>query len=65
MKDLLYAVLALIAAVTAVITFLNYQKTANTMMIIVAVICFIATLGFGAVFLSGRVNKHEEIHITE
>jgi fumarate reductase subunit C len=64
-KDLLFAVLALVSAVIAVVTFLNYQKSANTMMIIVAIICIIATLGFGAVFLSGRVNKHEDIHITE
>jgi Co/Zn/Cd efflux system component len=64
-KDLLFAVLALVSAVIAVVTFLNYQKSANTMMIIVAIIGIIATLGFGAMFLSGRVNKHEDIHITE
>ena len=65
MKDLLFAVLALISAVIAVVTFLNYQKSANTTMIIIAVICIIATLGFGAVFMAGRVNKHDDIHITE
>ena len=65
MKDLLFAVLALISAVIAVVTFLNYQKSANTTMIIIAVICLIATLGFGAMFMAGRVNKQEDIHITE
>jgi len=64
-KDLLFAVLALISAVVAVVTFLRYQSTADTTMIVIAVICIIATLGFGAVFLSGRVNKQEDIHITE
>lgn len=34
-------------------------------MIVIAIISIIATLGFGAMFLSGRVNKHEDIHITE
>ncbi len=65
MKDLLFAVLALISAVIAVVTFLNYQKSANQTMIIIAIICIIATLGFGAMFLSGRVNKQDDIHITE
>jgi len=64
-KDLLFAVLALVSAVIAVVTFLNYQKSANTTMIIIAIICIIATLGFGAMFMAGRVNKQEDIHITE
>jgi hypothetical protein len=64
-KDLMFAVLALISAVIAVVTFLNYQKSASTMMIVVAVICIVATLGFGAMFLAGRVNKQDDIHITE
>lgn len=65
MKDLLFAVLALISAVGAVVTFLRYQSTANTTMIVIAIICIVATLGFGAMFLSGRVNKQDDIHITE
>jgi len=64
-KDLLFAVLALVSAVIAVVTFLNYQKSANTTMVIIAIICIIATLGFGAMFLAGRVNKQDDIHITE
>lgn len=64
-KDLLYAVLALISAVIAVVTFLRYQSSADTTMIVIAIICIIATLGFGAMFLSGRVNKQDDIHITE
>ena len=64
-KDLLFAVLALISAIVAVVTFLRYQSTADTTMIVIAVICIIGTLGFGAAFLSGRVNKQEDIHITE
>jgi Co/Zn/Cd efflux system component len=64
-KDLLFAVLALISAVIAVVTFLNYQKSANTTMFVIAIICILATLGFGAMFLAGRVNKQDDIHITE
>lgn len=65
MKDLLFAVLALIAAVGAVVTFLSYQKSGNTMLFVVVILCILATLGFGAMFLAGRVNKQEDIHITE
>ncbi len=64
-KDLLFAVLALVSAVISVVTFLQYRDTRNTTMIVIAVICIIATLGFGAMFLAGRVNKQEDIHITE
>jgi len=64
-KDLLFAVLALVAAIIAVVSFLSYQRSANTMMFVVTIICVIATLGFGAMFLSGRVNKQDDIHITE
>lgn len=66
MKDLLYAVLALISAVIAVVSFLYYQKSDHNMtLFIVAIIFLLATLGLGAMFLSGRVNKQEDIHITE
>lgn len=66
MKDLLYAVLALISAVIAVVTFLRYQSSDDDRtMIVIAIIAIVATLGFGAMFLSGRLNKQDDIHITE
>jgi multisubunit Na+/H+ antiporter MnhG subunit len=66
-KDLLYAILALISAVIAVFSFLSYQKNGNvsSMMLIVAILFLLLTVGFGAMFLSGRVNKNDDIHITE
>lgn len=65
MKDMLFAVLALVTAIIAIVSFLSYQRSANTLMFVVSVICILATLGFGAMFLSGRVNKQDDIHITE
>jgi ABC-type multidrug transport system permease subunit len=66
-KNLLYAVLALVSAVIAVLSFMSYKGNGgtNTMMIVVAIIFLLLTLGFGAMFLSGRVNRTEDIHITE
>jgi intracellular septation protein A len=69
MKDLLYAALGLLSAAAA--AFFMYsgvsQKVAektNTPFILFAIFG-ILTLVFGALFFSGRVNKQEEIHITE
>lgn len=67
MKDLLYAVLALVSAVIAVFSFMSYKSSGNgnTLMLVVAIIFLLLTLGLGAMFLSGRVNRGEDIHITE
>jgi ABC-type lipoprotein release transport system permease subunit len=65
MKSLLPALLAVISAIIAVFSFLQYQKTAGTMWIVLTLIFLVAALGLGAMFLSGRVNKTEDIHITE
>jgi amino acid transporter len=69
MKDMLYAVLGLISAIVAVWQIVVYvgQKSvavSNTH-IIIAVVCGILAIAFGGLFLSGRVNKQEEIHITQ
>lgn len=65
MKDMLYAVLALIAALAAAGSFYYFQNNGNTLLLIVAVISVILAMIFGILFLSGRVNKTEDIHITE
>lgn len=65
MKDLLYPVLALVSAIITIFSFMSYKGSGNTMMVIVALLFLLLTLGFGAMFLSGRVNRNEDIHITE
>jgi predicted tellurium resistance membrane protein TerC len=66
-KDLLFAGLALVSAVIAAFCFVSFRgATANkTMLIVVAILFTLLALGFGAMFLAGRVNKNEDIHITE
>ena len=65
MKDMLYAVLALVTAAGAVFSWLQYTKSANNLFLVVFAVLVIATIALGALFLSGRVNKGEDIHITE
>ena len=70
MKDMLYAVLALISVIAAGFFFYNYvsqadAESASMMPFVGAIIFTLAALVLGALFLSGRVNKTEDIHITE
>lgn len=63
---MLYGLLALISGALAVGSFLYYQRSGDNRTLFVAAIIFLLlTLGFGAMFLAGRVNKTEDIHITE
>ncbi len=67
MKDLLYAGLALVSAVIAAYCFVSFRGVSDnkTMFIVVAIVFTLLALVFGAMFLAGRVNKNEDIHITE
>ncbi|MEO8649702.1 MAG: hypothetical protein ABI539_11105 [Acidobacteriota bacterium] len=66
MKGTLNALLAVVALVLTAICFWMYRSSAaNTLYLVGVVVFLIATLFFGGMFLSGRVNKGEEIHITE
>ncbi|MFV0388205.1 MAG: hypothetical protein ACK5NT_05570 [Pyrinomonadaceae bacterium] len=70
MKDMVYAVLALICAIGTAVCFYLYishpnAESANMLYFVGAIILLVITLITGALFLSGRVNKSEDIHITE
>jgi heme/copper-type cytochrome/quinol oxidase subunit 4 len=63
---MLYAVLAVVSAVVAAGSFIYYTRSADQKMYLVACIVFVLlTIVLGGLFLSGRVNKNEDIHITE
>ena len=60
------ALLALVSLILTVVSFLMYQRSGDNKLWLVGFVLFlIATLVFGGLFLSGRVNKGEDIHITE
>ena len=69
MKDALYIILALIAAGVAAYFMWIYVGTPlrdqQLWHLIVSVICILIAITFGGLFLAGRVNKEEEIHITK
>lgn len=56
---------AVIALVLFALSFYKYVTAAGTMWLIGWIVFLIATIAFGGMFLSGRVNKGEDIHITE
>jgi len=66
-KDMLLAVIALISAGVAVWQIIYYfQHRGETIIpFVIAAICAVIALVCGGIFLSKRVNKTEEIHITE
>ena len=71
MKDMLYAGLAVVSGIIGAFLFYTYisqgddaEKT-SMLPFIGAIIFFLITLALGGLFLSGRVNKTEDIHVTE
>ncbi len=63
---MLYAILALICAIAAAFTFYRYVSgPGENLYIALAIIFALLTVVLGGLFLSGRVNKAEDIHITE
>lgn len=64
---MLYLLLALVSfALTAGSYYLYTRPPGGSTLYLVGIIVFLlATVGFGGLFLSGRVNKNEDIHITE
>lgn len=56
---------AVIALVLFALSFYMYVTAGSTMWLIGWIVFLIATIAFGGMFLAGRVNKGEDIHITE
>lgn len=67
MKGILTGLIALVCLVVASLCLYKYQTSTppNTLFIIGAGVFALLMVVFGVMFLSGRVNKTEDIHITE
>ena len=66
MKGTLNGLLAVVSLVLTAGSFYFYRNSGGSTIYLIGVIVFlILTLLFGALFLSGKMNKTEEIHITE
>ncbi|MCW5960060.1 MAG: hypothetical protein KIS76_07845 [Pyrinomonadaceae bacterium] len=66
MNSMMSSGLAILSAIVAIISFWMFQsKDGGTLWVVVGIIGIIATIAFGAMYMTGRVNKTEDIHITE
>ncbi|MGI8640105.1 MAG: hypothetical protein ACR2MG_09115 [Pyrinomonadaceae bacterium] len=65
MNNMLYGALALISAIATGVSFWQFQRKDETYLIILTLVFLVAAIAFGAMFLTGRVNKTDDIHITE
>lgn len=59
------ALLALISLVITGVSFYFYRENGQTVYIALTIVFLLLTLVFGGMFLAGRVNKTDDIHITE
>ncbi len=67
MKDMLFALLAAVFAIVAIYFFYQFQsyEEAGTLYMVAGAISIILAVICGVLFMSKRVNKTEDIHITE
>ncbi|MDQ6785217.1 MAG: hypothetical protein M3033_00160 [Acidobacteriota bacterium] len=65
MRDMLFALLALISAGLAAYFLYQFQHYDNSNSMIIGIIFAVVAVAFGLLFIFGRVNRHDEIHITE
>ncbi len=63
---MLNGLLAVVALALTALSFWMYRSSPdNTIWLVGVVLFLLGTLAFGGMFLAGRVNKGEDIHITE
>ena len=64
---MLFAVLALISVVVAGYFIYSFQTSANASSnsLIIGIVFALLAIVFGGLFMFGRVNRHDDIHITE
>ena len=67
MKDMLFAVLAVISVIVAGYFLYSFQTSTNASSnsLYIGVLFAVLAVVFGGLFMFGRVNRHEDIHITE
>lgn len=67
MKDMLFALLAVISAGVAIYFLYTFQTSTapGNSSLIIGVVFVVLAVVFGGLFAFGRVNRHEDIHITE
>ena len=63
---MLYGLIALVSGAGAIFfLFIKEKQEGNLIPLVIGIILVVLTIVFGGLFLAGRVNKTEDIHITE
>jgi hypothetical protein len=63
---MMYALLCVVSLAVFGFSYYQYTQTqGSTLWMVLMFVGILAAVAFGALFLVGRVNKKEEIHITE
>lgn len=66
MKNTLLALLAVVSALVAVFFFYRFQNSADgTTNLILGILFVVVFVGLGIMYMTNKVNKQEDIHITE
>ncbi len=65
MNSMLTGGLSLLSGIATIISFWQFQSKGQTYWIVLGLVFLVVTIVFGAMFLTGKVNKTEDIHITE
>lgn len=66
MKGMLNGLLAVISIIIAAGSFYKYTQSGDEkIFLVVAIVFLLVGIALGGMFLSARVNKTEDIHITE
>jgi uncharacterized membrane protein SirB2 len=66
MSSTLNGLLAVVALVLTALSFWKYTGSGdNKMWLVLTIVLLVAFLALGGMFLSGRVNRNDDIHITE
>ncbi|HUF04758.1 MAG TPA: hypothetical protein VMM38_11365 [Aridibacter sp.] len=63
---MLYALGALISLIIAAFSFYWMRGSdQNDLLLVIGIVFTILTIVFGGLFLAGRINKTDDIHVTE
>lgn len=65
MRDVLFALLGLVSAALAAYFLYNFQHNDDSTSLLIGIVFALAAIVLGGLFMFGRVNRHEDIHVTE
>ncbi len=65
MRDVLFALLGLVSAALAAYFLYKFQHNDDSTSLLIGIVFALAAIVLGGLFMFGRVNRHEDIHVTE